>query len=173
VYVEVLSPEWKSKLAQKIANKLFDNVSQFKYLGTTVTDQNLVQEEIKRRLNSGNACYNSVYNHLSSCLLPKNTNIWIHNSTIFPVVLYGCEILSLTLSEELRLKVFENRMWRKIFWPKRDAVIGGCKKPHNEELHDLYSLPSVIGIIKSRAMRWAGHAEWIEMMIFLNIFQLR
>jgi hypothetical protein len=70
------------------------------------------------------------------------------------VVLYGCETLSLTLREEYELRVFENR---RIFGPKKNGVTGGCRKLHNEELHDLYSLPSIIRIIKSRRMRWAGH----------------
>jgi hypothetical protein len=73
----------------KIANKSFGNVSQFKYLGTTVTDQNLIQEEIKRRWNSGNACYHSVQNLLSFCLLSKNIKIRIYKTTILPLVLYG------------------------------------------------------------------------------------
>jgi hypothetical protein len=81
----------------KIANRSFENVSQFKYLGTTVTNKNLVQEEIKRRLNSGNACYNSVQNILSSRLLLRNLKIRIFKTIILPVVLYGCETWSLTL----------------------------------------------------------------------------
>jgi hypothetical protein len=73
------------------------------------------------------------------------------------VVLYGCETWSLTLREEHRLRVFENRVLRKIIRPKRDEVIGGWRKLHNEELHNLYCLPSIIRIIKPRRMRWAGH----------------
>jgi hypothetical protein len=65
--------------------------------------------------------------------------------------------LSLTLREEHRLRVFENRMLRRIFRPKRDEVTGGCRKLHNEELHGLYSSPSIIRVIKARRMRWAGH----------------
>jgi hypothetical protein len=64
------------------------------------------------------------------------------------VVLYG---------KEHRLRVFENRVPRKIFAPKRDEVTGGWRKLHNEELHNLYSFPSIIRMIKSRRMRWAGH----------------
>jgi hypothetical protein len=75
---------------------------------------------------------------------------------ILPVVLYGCETWSLTLREELKLRVFENRVLRRIFGPKRD-VTGEWRKLHNEELHDLYSLPSIIRIMKSRRVRWAGH----------------
>jgi hypothetical protein len=72
------------------------------------------------------------------------------------VVLYGCETWSLTLREEHKLRVFENRALRRIFGPKRYGVRGGWRQLHNEELHHLHSLPSIIGI-KSRRMRWAGH----------------
>jgi hypothetical protein len=73
------------------------------------------------------------------------------------VVLYGCETWYLTLREEHRLRVFENGVLRRIFGPKRDEVTGGWRKLHNEELHNLYSFPSIIRMIKSRRMRWAGH----------------
>jgi hypothetical protein len=75
---------------------------------------------------------------------------------ILPVVLYGCETWSLALREKRRLRVFENRVLRKIFGPKRGDVTGGWRKLHNEELHDLYSSSSIIRI-KSRRVRWAGH----------------
>jgi hypothetical protein len=90
----------------KIVNRSFENVSHFKCLGTTVTNQNLVQEEIKQRLNSSNACYHSVQNLLSPRLLLKNVKIRIYKTIILPVVLYVCESWSLTLREEHRLRVF-------------------------------------------------------------------
>jgi hypothetical protein len=88
--------------------------------------------------------------------LSKNVKIIIYK-TIILFVLYGCETWSLTLREEHRLRVFENRALRGIFGPKRDEVVGGWRKLHNEALHNLYCSPSIIRIIKSRKMRWAGH----------------
>jgi hypothetical protein len=73
------------------------------------------------------------------------------------VVLYGCGTWSLTLREEFRLRVFENRVLRRIFGPKRDEVTGGWRKLHNEELHNLYPSSSIIRMIKSTRMRWVGH----------------
>ena len=127
-------------------------MEEFKYLGTTLTDQNSVQEEIKSTLKSGIACYHSVQNLLSSSLLSKNLKIKIYRTTILPVLLYGCEIWSLSLREERRLRVFENRVLRRIFCPKRDEVTGEWRKLHNEELNDLYCSPNRVRVIKSRKM---------------------
>ena len=98
------------------------------------------------RMKSGNACYHLVQNLLSSSLLTKNLKIKICRTIILPVVLYGCETWSLTLREEQRLRVFENRVLRRIFGPKKYEVTGEWRK-----------LPNILGVIKSRRMRWAGH----------------
>jgi hypothetical protein len=109
----------------KIANRSFENVSQFRYLGTTVTNQNLIQEEIKRRLNSDIACYNSVQNLLSSPLLSKNVTMRIYKNIILPVIPNGSETWSPALREEHRLRVFENRILRRIIGTKRDEMTNG------------------------------------------------
>ncbi|KAJ4440963.1 hypothetical protein ANN_10812 [Periplaneta americana] len=115
------------------------------------------REEIKRRINMGNACYYSVEKLLSSSLLSKNLKVRIYKTVILPVVLYGCETWTLTLREEQRLRVYENKVLRKTFGAKRDEVTGEWRKLHNTELHALYSSPDIIRNIKSRRLRWAGH----------------
>jgi len=135
----------------------FERAEGFRYLGTILTNKNSIQEEIKSRLKLGNTCYHSVQNHLSSSLLSKNLKVKMYRTIILPVVLCGCETWLLTLREEHRLRVFENRVLRRIFGPKRDEVTGECRKQHIEELHDLYSSPNIVRVIKSRRMRWAGH----------------
>jgi hypothetical protein len=107
----------------------------------------LIQEENTRILNSGNACYHSVQNLLPSHLLSKNLKVRVYKTIILPVVLYARETWSLLLREEYRLRVFENRVLRRIFGPKRDEVTGEWRKLHNEELHDLYYSPSIIRIM--------------------------
>jgi hypothetical protein len=89
--------------------------------------------------------------------MSRNVKIKIYKTIILPVVLYGCETWTLTLREEHRLRVFENRVLRRIFGPKRDEVTEGWRKPHYEELHGLYFSPSIIRVIKARKMRWEGH----------------
>jgi len=98
-----------------------------------------------------------VQNLLSSSLLSKNIKIRIYRTIILPVVLYGCETWSLTLREERRLRVFDKRVLRRIFGPKRQDVTRERKKRYNEELNDLYSAPNISWVIISRRMRWAGH----------------
>jgi hypothetical protein len=140
-------------------NCSFERAEEFKHLGTALMNQNSIQEEIKSRMESGNACYNSVQNLLSSSLESKNTKIKIYRIIMLPVAWYGYETWSLTLREGCRLRVFENRVLRRIFGPKRDEVTGEWIKLQNEEINDLYSSPNIIQVIKSRRMRWTGHVE--------------
>jgi hypothetical protein len=94
---------------------------------------------------------------LSSRFLTKNLKIKIYRTIILPVVLYGCETWSLTLREERRLRMFENRELRRIFGPKMDEVTGECRKLRNEELNDLHSIQNIVWVVKLGRMRWAGH----------------
>jgi len=137
----------------KIDNSSIGRVEECKYLGTTLTNKNSIQEEIKSRLKLGNACYYSVQNLSSSSLLSKNLKIKIYRTIILPVVLYGCETWSLTLRKERRQRVFENRVLRRVYGPKREEVTGEWRKLHNEELNYLYSLPNIVQVVKSRRMR--------------------
>ena len=171
----------------KMDNSSIERVQQVKYLGTTLTNQNSinplkaklnpichllallgadhilhisrirVKEEIKCRWKLWISSYYSVQNLLSSSLLSKTLKIKIYRTIILPVFLYGCETWSLTLREERRLRLFENRVLRRAFGPKRDELIGEWRKLNNEELRDLYSLPNIVRVVKSGRMRWAGH----------------
>jgi len=138
-------------------NSAFERVEGFKNLGTTLPFKNSIREEIKSRLRSGNACYHSVQNLLSSRMLSRKLKIKIYRTIILPVVLYRCEAWSLTLREERKLRAFENMEMRRIFGPRRDEVKGEWRRLHNEELNDLYSSPNIVRVIKLRRMRWAGH----------------
>jgi hypothetical protein len=110
----------------------------------------LVREEIKVRLNSGNAGYHSVQNLLSSRLLSRNVKVKIYKTIILTFALYGRETWSPTLREENRLRLFENRALRRISESKQDEVTGEWKKLHNDELHILYSSLIIIRQITSR-----------------------
>jgi hypothetical protein len=116
-----------------------------------------MREEIKSRLNLGNACYHSVQSLLSSHVLSRNLKVKICKTIILPFVLYGCETWSVTLREEHRLRMFENSVMRRMFGPKRDEVMGEWRKLHSRELHNLYSSPNIIRQSKSRGVRWAGN----------------
>ena len=128
----------------KTDNSSFERVEGFRYLGTTLTNQNSIQEEIKRKLHPGNTCYSSEQNRLSSSLLFKCLKIRYRN-IIFLVVLLGCETWPLTLREERRLKMFGNWVLRKIFGPKTDEVTGEWRKLPNEELIMICTHPILFG----------------------------
>jgi hypothetical protein len=118
-------------------------------MGITVKNQNLIQREIRWRLILSNTCYHSMENVLSSCLLSKNVKIRKYKIIILPVILNGCETSSVSLKEGHRLREYENGLLRRIFGPRRDEVAGGWRKLHDEELHNLYPLPSIIRMLKS------------------------
>jgi len=126
-------------------NSSFERVEEFKYLRKALTNQNSIQKEIKSRMKSGNSCYHSVQNLLSSSLLSKNLKINICRTKMLPVVLYGCETWSLTLRKKRRPRVFENRVLRRIIGPRRDERTRERIKLHNKVLNDQYSSPNIFG----------------------------
>jgi hypothetical protein len=159
--LEVNADKPKYMIMSREQNTGEDNImnidnSSIERVGTKLTDRNSIQEEIKSRLKLGNACYFSVQNLLSFSLLSKKVKTEIYRTIILPVVLYGCESWSLTLREESRVRVFENRVLRREFGAKRDEVTGEWRKLHTEELSDLYSLPNIVRVVKSRRMKWGG-----------------
>ena len=139
--------------SMKTDNSSIERVEEFEYLGTTLTNKNSIQEEIKSRLKLGNACYYSVQNLLSSSLLSKKLKIKIYRIIVFPVVLYGFKTWLLTLKEERRLRVSENRVLRRKFGSKGEEVTGEWRKPNNVELDLLYCSLSIFLVVKSRRMR--------------------
>jgi hypothetical protein len=123
----MVMPSWKNagqNHSKEIDNKSFGWMEQFKYLGKTLTNDNSFQEEIKGRLKSGNACFHSVQNLLSSSLISENMKDKDIQNYNLPVVFYGCDTWSLTLMEEHRLSVFAKRVMRRIFGPRREEVTG-------------------------------------------------
>ena len=135
-------------------------MERFKYLGTTIIYQNSIQDDTKQI--EGIECLLSFGAESFVCsLLSKNTKSKIYRTIILSVVLYGYETWSLTLREELRLRVFECEMLRRIFWSKRDEVTGEWRRLRDEELNDLYSTLNIIRVIKLRRMRWAGHVAYM------------
>jgi len=122
-------------------------------MSTNLINQNSIHEEIKSRLKSGKVSCRSVQNLLSASLISKNSNIKIYRIIILPVVFMGVKLGLSDTGEERKLKVFENRLLRTIFGPKRDEASGEWRRLHNEELYDLYCSSNIIRVVKSRRIR--------------------
>ena len=150
----IMSPEQNGGRSHniKIDSSPFESVEEFKYFGNNSKYKKSLQEEIKSRLKSGNACYHSVQNLFSSSLLSKDLEIKICRNIIWPVVLYGCETRSLTFREVRRLRVCEKRVLMRIFGLKGDEVRVEWRKLHMEELnvHSIF-----FRMITSTGMWWA------------------
>jgi hypothetical protein len=132
-------------------------VAKFKYLGTTLTDKITCTNKLRAGQIRGMLATIRFRVFCPPAYCPGKRLNKIYKTIILPVVLYRCETWSLTLREEHRLRVFENRVLRRIFGCKRDEVMGEWRKLHSGELHNLYLSPDIIRQIKSRSMGWAGH----------------
>jgi hypothetical protein len=138
-------------------NSYCESVEEFKYLGTNLTNQNSIKEEINADRTHGMLAIIQCSIFCLPFCYPKMQiiRIKIYRTIILPVV-YGCETWSLTLREERRLRVYENRVLKRIFGPKKDEVTREWRKLHNEELKDLYTLLNIVRVIKWRRIIWAG-----------------
>ena len=125
----------------------FEEVAEFKYLGKIITKRNEMHKELKQEAQL--LCITGTF------VIP--TSLKLYRTVILPVILYRCETWTLTLKEEKMLQVFENKVLRKIFVPKRDDQTGAWRRLHNGELHNLYEKPDIIRIVRSRRLRLAGH----------------
>jgi hypothetical protein len=133
----------------RIANESFENVSKFRYLGMMLENQNDIHDEIKSRLNSGNACYYSVQNLLSSHLILKNLKFKIYKTVILPFVLYGCKTCCLTLREEYRLRVLRRGCWEHL-------DLKGRKMDHGENC----IMMNFTAILYRILLRWLNQGRW-------------
>jgi hypothetical protein len=142
VYGYVSSP--KCKTYSQLA---FESLPSLRAFGNN-SNKSKLGSQSKSRLNFGNACYHSVQSVMCSHLVPRNLKIKIYKTIILHVVLYGCETFTLTVRDVHRLRVFENRLLRRVIGPKREEVVGEWTRLLNEKLHNLYTSPDIIRVKK-------------------------
>ena len=137
----------------------FERARQFKYLGTNISENNEITEEINNRIQAGNRCLFALQGLMKSRELSRKTKIHIYNTIIKPIVIYGCETWTLTAANEERLKIFERRVLRRIFGPTREETTGQYRIKTNQELKELYASGNIINKVKAKRLQWAGHVR--------------
>ena len=147
---------------QDLGGDLIEVVQNFKYLGSTVTSSDSIDEEVRLRIAAGSRCTWSLKKLLKSRMLSKRTKLQIYVVIIRPIVLYGCETWRLTKELERQLDVFERSVWRRIYGPIRDPDTGEFRWRSNEELLEATHLPPLSCVQKSIRLRWAGHVARME-----------
>ena len=140
-----------------VGGLMLEVVSSFKYLGSTVTTDNNMAEEVMIRISAASKCSWAIKSILGSKLLSWATKVQAYTSIIRPIATYACETWSLTKDVERMLLVFERRILRRIFGPVRDAETGEWRIRHNVELVELSGLAPITSYISSQRLRWAGH----------------
>ena len=135
----------------------FERVNQFKYLGSILTDDNNISEEVRSRVTSGNKCFFALSNVFKSKIINRKLKITAFNTILKPIVMYGSECWTLTTKDEEFLRAWERKILRKIYGPKQ--LDGQWRIRTNEELYQLYQKPDIIKEIKSKRLRWLGHVE--------------
>lgn len=142
-----------------IGNHNFERVKEFKYLGTTITEDNVGSEEINNRIQAGNRCLYALQDLIRSKELTRLTKINLYITVIRPVVMYGSETWTMTVANEERLRIWERKVLRKIYGPTRDDETGTWRRKSNKELEELFGVTNIIKEIKSRRLQWAGHVR--------------
>ena len=137
-------------------------VCTFKYLASTITSRNRIQEEVRLRIAAGTRCSWALDNSLRSRMLSRSTKTQIYTTIIRPVVLYGCETWALTKQLESKLEVFQRSILRRIWGPVWDDEAGEWRRRHNHELIALSELPPISNVIRSQRLRYAGYIARME-----------
>ena len=139
-----------------------ESVDKFKYLGSAVTSDNRVEEEIKIRIATGTRCLWSLKEIFKSRNISRKTELITYTTIVRPILAYGCETLGLTKELERKLLVFENGVLRRIWGPLYDNIEGIWHRRHNHELRQLPELPLITSIIRAQRLQWAGHVARME-----------
>lgn len=140
-----------------------ETVAKFKYLGSSITDKNVMDHEITERLGAGNKCFYSLLDIFKRRQISRTTKLRIYNSIVRPVVTYGCETWSLTEAQTRKLCVFERMVLRRIVGPKFDDQTGEWRRYHNVELRETTGQSVITDFIRHQRLKWAGHAARMSM----------
>ena len=145
-----------------LGGMMLEVVDQFKYLGSTVTSENEVKEEVKIRIASAARCSWAINDILKSREISRGTKIQAYKTIVRPIATYGCETWRVTKEIERMLLVFENSILRRICGPVRDDHSGEWRRRHNEEQRLITRLPLITSHIRSQRLRWVGHIARME-----------
>ena len=145
-----------------LAGIRIETVESFKYLGTVMSQNAGMAEEVTARIGAANRCYYSLTDLFKRRSISRKTKLRIYNTVIRPLLIYGCETWSLTKALEKRFEVFENAVLRRIEGPIYDQETNEWRRRHNREIRNSTKQPNVCDVIRSRRLQWAGHVARME-----------